>query len=263
MRNLFFLLFVFILLAFQPTVYAQDNPIVTDRPGFSTGTYTVKPGRFNIESGYQYSFKDHNTESDTSTHTAPLSNLRIGITNKIEFDLLWNGWNIDDQEDSSPETSVADVSVGGKYRIIEADQFNLTALGMLSLPVGSSPSTSGHVDPQFGLLLDYSLLDNITLFGNVLANTDETKGDRNYSIQPIAGISFSHTSRLGTYLEYNSDIPLHTGDASGPGSSKVQNTIDGGATYLLTDDVQLDISAGLGLENETDNFIATGVSIRF
>lgn len=256
-----FLLFLFTLVAFQTNAYAQTNPIVTDRPGFSTGAYTVKPGRFNIEFGYQYSFNNHNV--DTSTHTAPLSNLRVGITEKIEFDLLWDGWNIDDQEDSSPETSVADVSVGGKYRIIEADQFNLTALGLLSLPAGSSPSTSGHVDPRLGLLWDYSLSDKVSVFGNVIANTDVTKGDRNYTIQPIVGLSFSHTSRLGTYLEYNSDIPLHRGALSEPGASSVQNTIDGGVTYLLTDDIQLDISAGFGLDNEVDDFVGTGISIRF
>jgi hypothetical protein len=108
------------------------------------------------------------------------------------------------------------------------------------------------------LLWDYSLSNNVSIFGNVLANSDVTKGDRNYSVQPIVGVSFSHTSRLGTYLEYNSEIPLHTG-----GSSSVQNTIDGGVTYLLTDNIQLDISAGVGLNRETDNFIGTGMSIRF
>ena len=261
MANLYFLFFLFILVAFQATADAQTNPIVPDRPGFSTGAYTVKPGRFNIEFGYQYSFNNHNM--DTSTHTMPLSNLRFGITKKIEFDLLWDGWNIDDQEDSNPETSVADVFVGGKYRIIEVDKFNLTALVLLSLPVGSSPSTSGHVDPRLGLLWDYSLSNNVSIFGNLIANSDVTKGDRNYSIQPIVGVSFSHTSRLGTYLEYNSDIPLHTGGSSEPGSSSVQNTIDGGVTYLLTDNIQLDISAGVGLDSETDNFIGTGISIRF
>jgi hypothetical protein len=43
----------------------------------------------------------------------------------------------------------------------------------------------------------------------------------------------------------------------------VQNTINGGVTYLLTDDIQLDINAGVGLDSETDNFIGTGISIRF
>jgi len=261
LANLYFLFFLFVLVTFQVTVDAQTNPIVPDRPGFSTGAYTVKPGRLNIEFGYQYSFNNHN--NDTSTHTTPLSNLRLGITNKIELDLLWDGWNIDDQEDSNPETSVTDASVGGKYRIIEIDKFNLTALGLLSFPVGSSPSTSGHIDPRLGLLWDYSLSNSMSIFGNVLANTDVTKGDRNYSIQPIVGVSFSHTGQLGTYLEYNSDIPLHTGRSSEPGSSSVQNTINGGVTYLLTDDIQLDINAGVGLDSETDNFIGTGISIRF
>ena len=77
-------------------MYAQDNPIVPDRPGFSTGTYTVKPGWFNVESGYQYAF--NNNGINYTTQTVPLLNLRIGISPKAELNFLWDGWNIQDED---------------------------------------------------------------------------------------------------------------------------------------------------------------------
>jgi hypothetical protein len=44
------------LCAIQINALAADEPIVADRPDFSTGTYTVKPGKLNVELGYQYAF---------------------------------------------------------------------------------------------------------------------------------------------------------------------------------------------------------------
>jgi len=135
-----------VFLLYYSIIYAQDNTIVPDRPGFSSATYTVKPGWFNVESGYQYAF--NNNGINYTTQTVPLLNLRIGISPKAELNLLWDGWNIQDDDNQPSDTSVSDLSVGGKYRLYESDQYDLTALGMISLPVGSKPSTSSNVDPQ-------------------------------------------------------------------------------------------------------------------
>lgn len=247
-------IFLLALSAFQTTLFAQENPIVADRPGFSTGTYTVKPNKFNIETGYQYTF--NNSSVDLSIHTLPQLVLRTGISSDIELDLLWNGWNIDHTDNHSSKTSISDVSIGGKYRLIENDKYNLTALALLSLPVGSSPSTSDHVDPLLGLLWDYSLSNSISAFGMLQAISSILEDGREYNLQPAIGLSFTHTSRIGTFVEYYSDIPLRSGSSS-------IIVIDGGLTYLLNDNIQLDINAGAGLNNASDNFIGTGIAIRF
>ncbi len=59
-------------------------------------------------------------------HTLPQLVLRTGINSDIELHLLWNGWNIDHTDDHSSKTSISDVSIGGKYRLIKNDKYNLT-----------------------------------------------------------------------------------------------------------------------------------------
>ena len=39
--------------------------------------------------------------------------------------------------------------------------------------------------------------------------------------------------------------------------------MDGGITYLLSKDVQLDINAGVGLNDSSSNFIGFGIASRF
>ena len=73
----------------QTAALADSGPIVADRPGFSTGTYTVKPGKLNTEFGYQYAF---NTDGvDRNTQTLPQLNVRVGLSPKAELNLLWDG----------------------------------------------------------------------------------------------------------------------------------------------------------------------------
>jgi len=59
----------FSLCAVQINALAGDAPIVADRPGFSTGTYTVKPGKLNIELGYQYAFNKNANDQSAQTLT--------------------------------------------------------------------------------------------------------------------------------------------------------------------------------------------------
>lgn len=242
------------LLLSHTVMYAQDNPIVPDRPGFSTGTYTVKPGWFNVESGYQYAFNNNGT--NYTTQTVPLLSLRIGVSPKAELNLLWDGWNIQDDDNQPSDTSVSDLSVGGKYRLYESEQYNITALGLISLPVGSKLSTSNNVDPLLGFLWDYSLSSNVSLFGVIQGSSFKSEGDRVYDIQPAIGASFSHTEKLGTFIEYYSIIPFDS-------QLNTQSVIDAGMTYLFNKDTQLDVNFGFGLNNASDNFVGFGIARQF
>jgi hypothetical protein len=234
--------------------YSDSGSIVADRPGFSTGTYTVRPGRVNIEFGYQYAF---NTDDvDRSTQTLPQLDLRVGVSPKIELDLLWDGWNFNDADNESSDTSVADLSIGGKYRLHESDKYNLSMLGLLSLPVGSSPSSSNNVDPLLGLLWDYSVAGQVSLFGVVQSSSFKFEGDRAYDAQLAVGVSFSHSARLSSFVEIYGIWPSET-------DLEDEAAIDAGVTFLWNRDIQLDINAGVGLNGASDNFLGLGMAVRF
>ena len=65
------------------------------------------------------------------------------------------------------------------------------------------------------------------------------------------------TSSVGSYLEY---FGFYPGGADDEGDTK--NFINGGFTYAVNDDLQLDILAGFGLNDDAEDFF-TGVGISF
>jgi hypothetical protein len=245
---------LFLLAIYSISLLASEDPIAADRPGFSTGTKTVQPSIVNVELGYQYSFNNH--YSKTSSHTLPLMVLRTGLSEKSELDIQWDGVNIDKEEGFSAVNSKADLSVGGKYKLLENEQYNITALGILSLPTGTSPSTSNSIDPLVGILWDYSISDQNTLFGTVQASSSQMDHNRIYDTQFAIGSSISHTETIGSFLE------IYTIEPSEP-SLYATRVIDGGMTYLLTNDTQLDFNIGIGLTRYSSNFIGFGIASRF
>ena len=246
--------FLLILLVLCGINSFADEAIAPDRPGFSTGTKTVKPNVVNIELGYQYSFNNYDTKP--SSHTFPQMVLRTGLSDVAEFDLQWEGINIDKEEGSSTLHSSADLGIGGKYKLIETDQYNMTFMGVVSLPTGSTPSTSDSVDPLIGLLWDYSLSDTNTLFGTVQTSSSQIDQNRVYDQQFSIGTSFSLTETFGSFIEFYTIMPSES-------SLHDTKTMDGGITYLFTNDIQLDINFGLGLNRYTSNFIGFGFATRF
>lgn len=235
-------------------VSANDDAIVPDRPGFSTGTQTIKPHIVNVELGYQYSYNNHTPQQ--SSQTLPQMVLRTSISENSEVDLLWDGINIDKEDGSETLHSKADLSVGGKYKLIENDDYHLTAIGILSLPTGSSPSTSGSTDPLIGLLWDYSISDDNTLFGTVQASSSTIDQNRVYDERFSIGTSFAHTDSLSSFVEFFTIMPSES-------SMHDSKTIDCGMAYLLTNDIQLDFSVGFGANKYSSNFIGFGIATRF
>ncbi|MDF1876078.1 transporter [Sulfurimonas sp. SAG-AH-194-I05] len=237
---------VTLIFLFTGTVASLADTIVPDRPGFSTGTYTVQPKNLNIELGYNYT---------KNNETLPLVVLRTGLSNKLELDIMYDGFNIN-HNDQKQLTWSADFIVGIKYRLYESELYNLTFMGLTSLPVGDNRNISSkNITPLIGLLWDYTLYEDISLFGTLQGST-YYDNERIYDFQPAIGVSLAHTDKFGTYLEYYSII--HSSN-----NQDTQQVIGGGFTYLLSDDIQLDINTGLGLNSISDNSIGFGIAMQF
>jgi hypothetical protein len=238
-----------VILLYVNFAFTDDGTIVADRPGFSTGTYTVKENKLNIELGYQDSFSDSDS---VSTQTFPQMVLRTGLSSTVELDLMWDGWNID-SIDSASSTSKADLTIGGKYRLYQSSQYNFTALGLLSLPTGNGDSTSGKIDPTLGFLWDYTLSDTTGLFGVVQSSSYVNNDTRVYDAQFAIGSSYNYTNLLSVFIEVYTVLPSDS-------TIDNESAIDGGITYLLTKDIQLDINGAI--DNNDNNVIGLGIAWR-
>ncbi len=246
-----------------------DEPLVGDRPDFTESPYAVPRGRFQLESGYTFTF-DREDGERAKAHTFPEFLLRVGLAEGLELRLGWEGWTFSEtlsRERNDVGRTVsrnphrrdgADMIVGFKYELLEEDGWipDFGVIGELSLPTGGVQATSGDVDPAVKWLWAYSLTDQLSVAGNV--NLAAPTGENGRFFQAGASLSFAYalTDRLGTYAEY---FGLYPNDRD----SDAAHALNGGFTYLITPNLQFDVRAGFGLNEEADDFfVGTGFVIR-
>lgn len=247
-----------------------DDNLVTDRPDFTESTETIPYGRFQLEMGYTFTY-DREGNDRTRDHTAPELLLRVGIVENFELRFGWLGYSFTEaqgQERTRAGRRVTneawsqgsnDFELGFKLKIAEQDGLrpHLAILGAATFPSGSANVSSGDVEPLGALLWAYDLSENVALAGQfVLAAPVE---DSRRFVQTAASLSLgiSLTDRLGTYVEY-------IGTFHNARDSDCAHTVNGGFTYLITNNLQIDIRAGAGLNEEADDFFTgAGLSWRF
>jgi hypothetical protein len=226
--------------------------IGADRPGFSTSPETVLPGRLQIEGGYQFT-----ADRGVDNHTMPLLLIRAGLTKMLEFRVGWDGLSwIENDGRFKPEAN--DMSLGLKAYLMEQSGFlpAIGLLGSLSLPTGSGSSTSNRVDPTGGLLWNYNLAAGPGLFGTILMSSVTGDDGRFFEAANAIGVTLPINERFGSFVEYFGFYRKGGGGAA--------HNLNGGFTYLLNDNLQLDINGGLGINRRADDyFLGTGFAFRF
>lgn len=231
-----------------------SSPISTSRPSFSAPSTTLQRGQWQLEGGYQYT-SDDGSGIDSDAHTLPFLLVRTGVSNRLELDLFWTGYS-DVDTNVGDIDGASDLSVGLSYQLMPDDsKLGMSVFGALSLPVGSDDFSSDEVDPGAGLAWSYALDAGPGLFGTVVANSVTSGDERETQLGTAVGLAHALSERIGSYVEYFS---IHSDSADSA------HSIDGGLTYLVNRDVQLDIYAGGGLNDEADDFfIGSGVAWRF
>lgn len=227
-------------------VWVQAEGVVADRPGFSTGTHTLAPGHLNLEMGYQADMWDSNT-----VHTAPLLNLRTGLSEGLELGIAWAGYQVFDGDSTQ-----SDVTLALKKRIKTSPDYNLSALAQLDLPTGDAAGELSETRVLGGLLWDKALQADWGLFGVFQAESNYRIDERELNLQAAIGSSLSHSEKVGSYVEVFADTPLtYSGDTV--------MILNAGLTYLLDANTQLDAYMGGGLENSDTDFIGFGFARLF
>lgn len=230
----------------------QRASIAADRPSFTTGPRLLELGTWQLELGYSY--RDDAGESKEDIGTFPETMVRYGLDKKWELRFGWDGYDfVDDADDKAGDTSI-----GFKYAL--DDQFvpdtSLALITTVSIPTGSGES---ELDPQWLIGWEHSLNDKTTLAGNlgIGAPTDEMTGDR--FAQGIFSLMCSHTinDSLTSFAEYYTNFPAMDNEDA-------EHVAQAGVMYLLNPDTQLDLHAGLGLNDQADDwFVGVGLSYRF
>lgn len=240
----------------------MDEPLVTDRPDFTESTEVVPAGHFQLEAGYTFTY-DRESHDRVYDHTAPELLGRWGVVHPFELRFGWAGysWSQDHfltetragrsviQEDWSQGAN--DLSVGFKLKLLEQDglQPHFAILPQVTLPSGTVGISSGDVDSEVKLLWGYDLTDNLAIAGNLNLAVPTEEAHRFVQTAASLSLALGICEDWGAYLEYFGFYPNHHG-------SDAAHTLNGGLTYLVSNDFQIDLRAGFGLNEEADDFFA-------
>ena len=255
--------------------------IETDRPDFTESPNVVPKGALQIETGFIWE-NDKVFRTGHGVYPASLTtyrNLTVNTT-LFRFGLLDNlecRLNINFQNNkvtsfkvergsslveslyhsdyfNDPIQGFSTSFIGFKTNLYKSDKVSIGFLGHLYIPElasGDFAKIDGQkIAPEFLIPLSYDITDR---FGIAMQYGLSWDGfTPNPTMSYTLSLGYSITDKLSTYVEpygflTNNGEELHL--------------INGGFTYLINDDFQVDLTGGFGLnEAAPDNFINCGAS---
>lgn len=250
----------------QEGAAAERPELVTDRPDQTESAETVPRGFMQVETGWVFAREDAGG-GRVQTHQVPGTLVRIGALDWMEIRAGWGGYEREEVGLGPAKAKVdgaGDVEVGAKFILHRENGWRpqTAFLAGVSLPVGDDAFPSERADPSFRFSLAHTLSDRFALGYNVgmaWESSLESTGDRdtlaNYLYTLALGIGV--TERLGSFVEV-------FGEVGASADSAPAHSFDGGFTYLVRPNVQLDLSGGVGLSAAAEDwFLGAGISFRF
>lgn len=244
-----------ILTIIVPATLSQ--PLITDRPDQTESAFIVLAGRLQIEAGI--AFKRHTFPGDVITHTiaAPSLLLRYSIHPNAELRAELEYLQVQHKSGSSELTvhGVAPLTFGTKIKIFEEKGFRPETAFILHLTIpntGAEAFQTNYTAPSFRFTMQNTLSDKFSLSYNLGGEWDGFTG-KPTGIYTLS-LGYSVSGKVGSFIE--SYGFLSSGESP-------DHRIDGGITYQLTQNLQADLSAGLGITNSSpDFFVGGGLSFR-
>jgi len=240
-----------------------DEPLVTDRPDFTEASSTVGLGVAQLEFGYTYVYDNAGGESTrTQSFGEPL--LRAGILAEW-LELRIALFPLDERTRtagaSNSTAGTADLYLGFKIGLTPQVGIlpEMALIPQMFVPTGSNAFTSDSVEPGVNWIYAWEISDFVSTAGSTQANRriDDT-GDAYLNMAQSWTIAYSLTDKVGAYTEWFALIP------SGADTARTEHFANGGFTFLVSNNIQWDIRAGLGLNDAAADFFAgTGLSLRF
>jgi hypothetical protein len=210
--------------------------------------------------GYTYA-SDDDGATITKSHSYPEALFRLGmITEWLEFRL---GGNYAGEDDGFVESSGAeDLYFGFKVGLTPQAGFlpEMALVPQMTAPTGHHAFTADEALPGVNWIYGWELSDFVSTAGSTQFNrtVDEGSNEAYTEWAQSWTVSYSLSDRLGAYTEWFALFPHSAGTAQN------QHYFNGGFTVQVSNDVQWDIRAGVGLNDAADDFFAgTGLSMRF
>ena len=250
------------LLLFTIMGYAQEDysrgervPLVTDRPDQTESSVTVPLHYLQLELGASFT-KDQPAATAQQELSLGMPHLlvRYGLFERFELRLgvehsLAMLTNLENQV-ISREFRLAPLLAGTKFKINDQRGWlpEMALLTHLSVPVTQTNTQS--VMPEMILAASHEVVPEIGLGYNLGMRWEEQEAGMVFYAF-VAG--YGVTERTGLFVE-----------SFGQLSPVFETSLDGGVTYLVIPNLQLDLSGGMALTpGMPDFFVSAGITYRY
>lgn len=240
-----------IMLAMNTKCFSQQlDPIATDRPDQTESPFIVPQHYFQFEIGFVH----EQVNSDEINQTYPNSLIKYGLTKKTELRLILDLGN--NRSFGKNNSGLNPVTIGFKTNLLEEKGIIPTTsfIGHLTIPsLASQDKKSLYYAPSFRFNMQHTISKKSTLSYNLGSEWDGITPEPTFIYTLASGFSLS--DRFGSYIEIYGFAPQ---------KQAASHSWDAGFTYLINNNVQLDVHGGTAItDNAPDYFIGCGISFRF
>ena len=229
-----------------PAQQAIDTTtIITDRPGQSENSSTLRRGFLQIEGGLSVHYEGEETTTKRQI-IAPITVIRYGITNVIELRMISQFETV--REPDQHLEGISDFLIGSKIQIFKSENSlsEVALVSQLSTPTGTGKLSN----EQFGTINRLAIMHIFSVRSSLAYNIGydyfgADKGNLFYSL--VYGLQVN--PKVYVYAEpYGQLVDFKTATLN----------MNGGFTYLVSRKVQLDFFFGMGV-NHNMNYVAVGL----
>ena len=226
-----------VIISFSVCIIGYGQEIITDRPDQTESSSTIPINSFQIETGMLFEQVDA-CNFESNTWSLPTTLLRFGITKIIELRLANQFSSIySKNEEQTYNFGFGDLEFGTKIQILRNENINteIAFITHIVFPFGDKRISNEQLGSISKLSISHQIANNVSIGYNIGYNYfGQSNGIGTYSV----AIGFGLGEKLGFYIEpYGEWINFETWASN----------LDGGFTYLLQPNIQLDISYGVGL----------------
>lgn len=246
----------------EPT-HKLEDALATDRPDFTEASTTVGKGVLQVEFGYTYTF-DREGNDVAIEHSIGEVLLRYGVyADWLELRLAVLPINLKQSDGTTRLTTqgVQDLYLGAKFALTPQDGWlpEMALTPQFTVPTGSSTFNGGDVHYGLNWLYGWDITDDWSFAGSTQFNRGlDNFGQHFVEFAQSLTVGHSFTETVGGYAEWF--VLLPTRSEVGPS----EHYFNGGITWKLSNDIQYDVRAGVGLNDAAaDYFLGTGLALRF
>lgn len=226
-----------------------QNSISTDRPDMTETSAAVEKGTFQFETGFTYDFMGQNSVITNG------SLLRFGVLSGTELRLDVSFSKFDKASSGVEKTVLWPIGFGFKTDLRKQNGIipEMAVIGSLSLNKLASKSVQPEaIAPNFALTMSNAITEKWSIGYNLGMMWDGHSIEPHYVYTLATGVSLNET--IGVYAEVYGFLKKE---------ATPSHWIDGGFTFKLNKDMQIDISGGTLLSGgPSQSFISAGFSFR-